>query len=92
MDLNENKMAAKRDYKKEYKKFQSSAKSKKDRAKRNKARRQAIRSGRVKKGDGTSLHHVDGINSNKTRVMSRSRNAGIKEKSRLKGSKRKKRR
>lgn len=85
-------MAAKRNYKREYSKFQSSTKSKKDRAKRNRARRQAIRSGRVKKGDGTSLHHVNGINSDKTVVMSRSKNAGIKEKSRLKGSKRKKKR
>ncbi len=84
-------MASKRDYKSEYRKFQSSTKSKKDRAKRNKARRKALRSGRVHKGDNKDLHHVNGINSNKTRVMSRSANRRKKEKSRIKGSKRKKR-
>ena len=85
-------MAAKRNYKKEYKKFQSSTKAKSDRAKRNKARRDAIKAGRVKKGDGKDVHHPNGLNSKKTRVMSKSENRGIREKSRLKGSTRKKRR
>jgi hypothetical protein len=80
----------KRNYKEEYRKFQSSPKSKKDRAKRNKARRAAMRAGRVHKGDGNDVHHTDGINSSKTRVMSRSKNRGIREKSRLKGSRRRK--
>ena len=42
-------MATKRDYKKEYKKFQSSTKSKKDRAARNKSRRQGLKVGKVLK-------------------------------------------
>lgn len=45
-------MAKTRNYKQEYaQKGQSGAKGKKDRAARNKARRQAIASGKVKKGD-----------------------------------------
>ena len=84
-------MAKKRNYKKEYAKFQASKKQKQDRAKRNKARRKAIKSGRVKKGDGKDLHHPDGLRSQRTIVLSRGTNRGKKEKSRVKGSKRKKR-
>ena len=69
----------KRNYKKEYAKFQSSDKAKKDRASRNKVRRQALKSGKVKKGDSTSIDHKDGNprNNKKSnlRVMSRSANA-----------------
>ena len=83
-------MAAKRNYKKEYKKFQSSTTSKKNRAKRNKARRAALKVGKVRKGDNKDIHHSKGINSRRTTVLSRSKNRGIREKSRLKGSKRKK--
>ena len=72
-------MGVKRNYKKEYAKFQSSDKAKKDRASRNKVRRQALKSGKVKKGDGTSIDHKDGNprNNKKSnlRVMSRSANA-----------------
>ena len=68
-----------RNYKKEYAKFQSSKKSKVDRASRNKVRRQALKKGTVKKGDGTSIDHKDGNprnNSNKNlRVTTRSANA-----------------
>ena len=49
-----------RDYKKEYKRDHASAKSKLDRASRNKARREALRKGRVKKGGTTDVHHKDG--------------------------------
>ena len=83
--------AKKRNYKKEYAKFQASKKQKQDRAKRNKARRAALKSGRVKKGDNKDVHHSRGINSSRTTVLSRSKNRGKKEKSRLKGSTRKKR-
>ena len=69
----------KRNYKKEYAKFQSSDKAKKDRASRNKVRRQALKSGSVKKGDGTVIDHKVGNprnNSKKNlRVISRSANA-----------------
>ena len=75
-----------RNYRKDYDKFQSSTKAKKDRAARNKNRAKAVKAGRVKKGDGKDLHHKG----KKTTVMSKSKNRGMKEKSRLKGSKRKK--
>jgi len=67
-----------RDYKDEYAKFQSSTEEKKNRAKRNKNRRKALRDGRVKKGDGKDIDHVDGNpqnNSSKNlRVVSKSKN------------------
>jgi hypothetical protein len=49
---------AKRDYKSEYKKFQSSEIDKKKRAARNKARRKAMKNGTVKKGDGMDMSHT----------------------------------
>lgn len=71
-----------RNYKDEYAKFQSSTKSKKDRASRNKVRRAALRTGRVKKGDGRDIDHVDGNprnNSKKNlRVVSKSKNRAKK--------------
>ena len=75
----------KRNYKDEYKKFQSSDKQKKERAKRNKNRRRLLRGGKVSKGDGLDIHHKG----NNLTVMSASKNRGMPEKSRLKGSKRK---
>tara|TARA_R100000084_G_C4556000_1_gene102306 strand:- start:138 stop:374 length:237 start_codon:yes stop_codon:yes gene_type:complete len=78
-------MRIKRDYKKEYKKFQSSDKQKKERAKRNKNRRKLMAGGLVSKGDGKDVHHKG----NKLTVMKSSKNRGMAEKSRLKGSKRK---
>ena len=78
-------MRVKRDYKKEYKKFQSSDKQKKERAKRNKNRRKLMAGGLVSKGDGKDVHHKG----NKLTVMKSSKNRGMPEKSRLKGSKRK---
>ena len=44
----------------EYKKYHSSDKMKKERALRNKNRRAATRTGRVKKGDGNHIDHKDG--------------------------------
>lgn len=52
------KPANKRNYKREYAKFQSSTKAKKDRAARNKARREAERAGKVRKGDGKEVDHI----------------------------------
>jgi hypothetical protein len=49
---------AKRDYKKEYEKFQSSEEQKRKRAGRNKVRRKAIKNGTVKKGDGMDMSHT----------------------------------
>ena len=71
-----------RNYKDEYAKFQSSTKSKKDRASRNKVRKAALRSGRVKKGNGRDIDHLDGNprnNSKKNlRVVSKSKNRAKK--------------
>ena len=47
-----------RDYKDEYKKFQSSAVQKKRRAERNGLRRKAIKNGTVKKGDHYDMSHT----------------------------------
>ena len=76
---------AKKNYKKEYSKFQSSRKEKKNRALRNRNRTRLTKMGLVKKGDGMDIHHKG----SKVRVMKASKNRGIAEKSRLKGSKRK---
>lgn len=46
-----------RNYKRDYKKFQSSKKAKKDRASRNAARRKMVKSGKAKKGDGKDVAH-----------------------------------
>ena len=85
-----------RDYKEEYRKFQSSTKAKKARASRNSARRSAIRKGLVRKGDDREVDH---INSRPTdnrpsnlRIISRTLNRAKRENSRLKGSKRSARR
>lgn len=83
-----------RDYAREYEKFQSSEEAKKDRAARNTARRRALRSGRVHKGDNTAVDHIDSNprhnDASNLRVISRSRNAGRKENSRRRGSRRRK--
>jgi len=72
----------KRDYKKEYKRDHASRKAKVDRASRNKVRRQALKSGRVKKGDGKDVHHVDGNPRNNSaknlRVVKKSANRSKK--------------
>ncbi len=47
-----------RPYKKEYEQYQGTEEQKKNRAQRNKARRQAIREGKAAKGDGNDIHHV----------------------------------
>lgn len=50
-------MAYQRDYKKEYKEHGGTAEQKKRRAARNAARNAAIKSGKVKKGDGKEIDH-----------------------------------
>lgn len=47
-----------RDYKKEYADYHASPEQKKRRAQRNKARREAIREGKVQKGDTLELDHA----------------------------------
>lgn len=81
-------------YRHEYDTFQSSEKAKKERSARNSARRSAIRSGRVHKGDGKDVDHIRGVEAGNgpgnLRVMSAHANRGRKQKSRLKRSARKK--
>ena len=76
----------------EYTRFQSSKKAKKDRAARNRARREALREGRVHKGDDKEVHHADSNPQNSTksnlRVVSRTFNRSRKENSRRRGSRR----
>lgn len=76
--------------KREYERWQSSTKAKKDRAARNSARRSAIKSGKVKIHDGTSIDHIDSNPRHNApsnlRVISRSANAGRREDSRKRGS------
>ena len=78
----------------ELRRFQSSKKAKRDRAARNKARREALREGRVHKGDNKEVHHLDsnpGNNSKSNlRVVSRTFNRSRRENSRRRGSRRRK--
>lgn len=76
----------------EYEKYQSSSKAKAERAARNSARRSALKSGRVHKGDNKEVDHKDSTPTNNSpnnlRVVSRSTNRGKKENSRRRGSRR----
>lgn len=78
----------------EYERFQSSKKAKKDRAARNKARREALREGKVHRGDGKEIDHIQGLSSggsnsrNNIRVVSRKFNRSRKQNSRRRGSRR----
>lgn len=69
-----------RDYKKEYREYHASAKQKRRRAARNKARRQMAKEGRVRKGDGKDVDHKDRNPHNNSRsnlrVQSKSKNRG----------------
>lgn len=47
-----------RDYKHEYEAFHSTPLAKKRRARRNAARRAALKAGKVKRGDNKDIHHV----------------------------------
>lgn len=81
----------------DYKKYQSSRKAKKDRAERNRLRRQALREGRVTKGDKTrEIDHIRGLaeggdsRPSNLRIVSSSFNRGRKQSSRRRGSRRRK--
>lgn len=78
----------------EYDKFQSSEEAKKDRASRNAARRYAISRGMAHKGDSRDVDHIHGVKAGNSpsnlRVLSRSENRGRSQKSRKRGSRRKK--
>jgi len=74
----------KRDYKREYETYQGTDKQKKRRAKRNKVRRQALKEGRVKLGDGMDIDHKDSNPNNNSksnlRVQSKSANRSYSRK------------
>jgi hypothetical protein len=72
-----------RPYDKEYTQYQGTEEQKKKRAQRNKARREAIREGKVRKGDGMDVAHVKafdkgGSNKDGVRVESASKNRSFK--------------
>lgn len=78
-------MARKRDYKKEYREYHGTDAQKKRRADRNRARRKAMREGRVRKGDNMEVHHPGSHRTGRlknvpTRVVSRSTNRRIQPK------------
>lgn len=51
--------ARKRDYRREYDSYHATPEQKKRRAARNAARRELMKSGSVRKGDGKDVHHKD---------------------------------
>ena len=85
-------MAA-RNYKREYKKFQSSEEQKKKRAARNKERKKALKKGTVKKGDGYDMSHTKNGVVKKKRSVNRGSKKDMPgdKRARGKGCKRKKR-
>jgi len=73
-----------RPYKKEYDEYHSSEEQKNNRAKRNAARRELARDGRVSKGDGKDVDHIKplskggGTSKSNLRVIPRSANRAKK--------------
>jgi hypothetical protein len=72
-------MAKARNYREEYDAYQGTPLQKKRRADRNRARRKALRQGRVHKGDNMEVDHLGShrrgrLNSVPTRVVSRHKN------------------
>lgn len=81
-------------YRHEQEKFKSSAKYKAEQVSRVTARRKAINSGRVRKGEERDLDHIKGLGDGGTnsasnlRIISRSKNRGRRQGSRKRGSSR----
>lgn len=69
-----------RNYKAEYDNYQGTEEQKKRRAVRNAARRKLMREGRVRKGDGKDVDHINGLHNaaSNLRVLSKSTNRSIK--------------
>ena len=67
-----------RNFQKEYREYHSKPEQKKRRAQRNKARRKALREGRVRKGDNKEVGHIGqnrkGKLGSRTKVISRAAN------------------
>jgi hypothetical protein len=65
---------AERNYRDEYDKYHKSEEQKKRRAQRNAARREAMKAGKVRKGDNKEVDHIGAnrkgkLNNNKVRVV-----------------------
>lgn len=77
-------MTANRNYRSEYENYQGSEVQKKNRAKRNAARRKLMREGKVAKGDGKDVDHSTPISrgggngKGNLRVMDKSKNRSFK--------------
>ena len=75
-------MAKKRDYKREYAIFHGKPEQIKRRAQRNKSRRNMVKLGRVRKGDGMDVDHKDNNPHNQSasnmQVLTKSRNRSKK--------------
>lgn len=77
-------MGARERSKEYYDKYHGTPKAKKQRAARNKARRDAEKEGKVKKGDGKEVHHVKALSNggsnakSNQRVVSRRTNRSYK--------------
>lgn len=74
-----------RNYRKEYDEYHAKPEQKARRAERNKARLEAMRDGRVKKGDGKEVDHVNAprtgsLENVPTRVVSKKTNRKIQPK------------
>ena len=74
-----------RNYKEEYDAYHGTEAQKRRRADRNRARRKALREGRVRKGDSREVHHVGAsrtgsLKNTATRVVPRSVNRRIQPK------------
>ena len=69
-------MAFKRNYRKEYDRYQGKPNQIKRRSSRNKARAIMAKKGLVRKGDGKDVHHTTGnpMNNSKLSVKSKSKN------------------
>lgn len=71
-----------RNYAEEYKSFHAKPEEKKRRAQRNAARAKMEAAGRVRKGDGKDVHHVDHNTRNNSaknlRVLPKSKNRSMK--------------
>ena len=74
------KKMSERNYSAEYKNYHGTEEQKKRRALRNAARRMMAREGRVRKGDGKDVDHINGLNNapGNLRVLPKSVNRGRK--------------
>jgi len=72
----------KRNYAKEYDDYHASPEQKKRRAERNAARRKLTKAGKVRKGDGKDVHHVNRNTADNSagnlKVVSKSKNRSMK--------------